>query len=144
MDTIERDLKRHDVLFHDGSGDAAVSVGDALKRLERVLHAYERNDEADGATAKELLSEIERLRRFVMVRGALKAGLYTRKAEGEETLGRRLSETLFSMIVRNAGGDVVMTRPERLALDRTSRRAIGCLTYLGSIDARFVSRNGTH
>ncbi len=144
MDMIHRDLDRHDVIPHAADRNAIPSVSADLKRLERVLLAYSKDTDAGGATAQVLLSEIENLRRFVMVPGTLREGLNSAAADHLAPLGRRLGDTLYAMISRIASGSLIITKSERLALDRTSRRAIGCLTYLGSIDPAFVSRSGTH
>lgn len=144
MDMIHRDLDRHDVIPHAADHDVGPSIIADLKRLERVLLAYGKDEDAGGATAQVLLSEIENLRRFVMVPGALRDGLRSGRPDQSLPLGRRLGETLYAMISRIAAGALIITKAERLALDRTSRRAIGCLAYLGSIDPAFISRSGTH
>ena len=144
MDMTHRDIDRHDVIPHAGDFEAAPSVSADLKRLERILMAYHHDDDAGGATAQVLFSEIENLRRFVMVPGALRDGLNAYPAGQSAPLGRRLGDTLYAMIERIAGGSLIITKTERLALDRTSRRAFGCLAYLGSIDPSFINRDNAH
>lgn len=144
MELIGQDPGRQAPLLPAGSSEASLFISVELKRLERVLHAYGSDDDAGGATAQVLLSEIESLRRFVLVPEPLKIELNAARSEGDTSLGQRLGGTLFSLIERIRGREFVITHAERLALDRTSRRAIGCLTFLASIDPAFVRRAGAH
>ncbi len=112
------------------------AIACALQELERWLRKYNRDSTQENQTA--LLDEIERLRRFVLVRASLAKALCATKRTDNRTMGRQLCDALHSMI-----GDVprfvkIYAAPGAPLMDRDSFRVIACLNFLGSLDAEFL------
>lgn len=112
------------------------AIACAIQELERHLGSYNRASGPDNQAA--LLDEIERLRRFVLVRASLARALAGSSRRDNRSMGRQLCDALHSMI-----GDVplfvkIHTAPGAPAMDRDSFRIIACLNFLGSLDANFL------
>jgi hypothetical protein len=112
------------------------AIACAIQELERLLGAYNRASGPENQV--NLLDEIERLRRFVLVRASLAKALAATSRRDNRTMGRQLCDALHSMI-----GDVPLfvklhTAPGAPVMDRDSFRIIACLNFLGSLDAEFL------
>jgi hypothetical protein len=112
------------------------AIACALQELDRQLGTYHRASTPQNQT--NLLDEIERLRRFVLVRASLAKALARTKRHDNRTMGRQLCDVLHGMI-----GDVTSfvklhTAPGAPTMERDSFRVIACLNFLGSLDAEFL------
>ena len=85
----------------------------------------------------QLLTEVEALRRFVLVRGALLKAMQQTGSNGK-SIGRELCDSLRGMI-----GEV----PELMKtcslqgarnMERDTRRAVASLAFIGSLDSSFI------
>ena len=86
----------------------------------------------------QLLTEVEALRRFVLVRGALLKALQQSGARGL-SLGRELCDGLRGMI--GDAPEVVKSCSLQGArnMERDTRRAVASLAFIGSLDSSFVN-----
>lgn len=112
------------------------AIACALQELERHLAKYNQSGTQEKRTA--LLDEIERLRRFVLVRASLAKALAVTTRRDNRTMGRQLCDALHEMI-----GDVprfvkTYAAPGAPVMERDSFRAIACLNFLGSLDTQFL------
>ena len=112
------------------------AIACALQEIERHLARYNKASTPDHQTG--LLDEIERLRRFVLVRASLAKALGAAKRHDNRSLGRQLCDVLHGMI-----GDVrsfveLYAAPGAPQMERDSFRVIACLNVLGSLDAEFL------
>lgn len=112
------------------------AIACAVQDLERHLGRYVRDSTSENQTS--LLDEIERLRRFVLVRASLAKALASASRKDNRSMGRQLCDALHDMI-----GDVqafvkLYAAPGAPTMDRDSFRMIACLNFLGSLDAEFL------
>ena len=84
-----------------------------------------------------LLTEVEALRRFVLVRGALLKGLQQKGSKGV-SLGKELCDSLRGMV--GEVPELVKTCSLQGArnMERDTRRAIASMTFVASMDPSFV------
>ena len=123
-------------IFDAPGDDPGIAIADALAEIDGFADQYRRSNDMLDAIA--LLDGIEGLRRFVLVRATLARGLSAPSRNGAAPMGRQLCEALHGMI-----GDVPSlvencTRQIPYRMERDTRRAIGCLFFLGSLDPRFI------
>lgn len=136
MDTINARAPSSASVFEASSKDPQLAITFALEEIEARLAKYrESNDVIDRM---ELLTEIEGLRRFVLVRSSLLRGLAQPGRSDQRPLGKQLCETLQGMI-----GDVpnlvkVCSLQGARNMERDTRRAIASLNFIGSIDPAFI------
>jgi hypothetical protein len=123
-------------IFEAPGDDPQLAISHALEEIDGVAGRYrESKDMLDAIT---LLDGIEGLRRFVLVRATLARSLSAPPRQGAEPLGRELCDALHDMI-----GDVPSlvescTRQVPYRMERDTRRAIACLSFLGSLDPHFI------
>ena len=112
------------------------AIACTLQEVERQLATYNHSSTQEKRT--NLLDEIERLRRFVLVRASLAKALSATTRRDNRTIGRQICDALHGMI-----GDVpsfvkTYSAPGAPMLERDSFRAIACLNFLGSLNADFL------
>jgi hypothetical protein len=135
MDTITTQPSSSASVFEASTRDPQLSVATAVAEVARLLAKYAENE--DSLLRMQLLTEVEALRRFVLVRGALLKALQQTGSTGL-ALGRELCNSLRTMI-----GDVPeLMRSGSLQgarnMERDTRRAVASLAFVGSMDASFV------
>lgn len=112
------------------------AIACALQELERHLSRYNLLRTQEARTV--LLDEVERLRRFVLVRASLAKALAGTTRRDNRSMGRQLCDALHGMI-----GDVrdfvrTYTVPGAPIMERDTFRAIACLNFLGALDTEFL------
>lgn len=135
MDTVTRTSSSASVFEasrRDPQATVAIAVIDVAKLLEKFKASQDVVDRMD------LLTEVEALRRFVLVRGALVAALKQPGISDERSLGKELCDMLRGMI----GEAPELGRSGSLQgarnMERDTRRAVASLAFIGSLDASFV------
>jgi hypothetical protein len=141
MEITQRELDFRDVIADGSAGVPETTIEASLRRLERILLAYGRKPDAGGATAQALLSEIEGLRGFAMTPGALRDGLRRCRPNRPDPLGISICQALRGMVTGITEPSMVTLHAERRALNRTGRRAISCLAFVGALDRTFIGRD---
>ena len=136
MDTVTQQASSSASVFEASTRDPQMGVTAAVAEVAKLLAKYA--DSEDVLVRMQLLTEVEALRRFVLVRGALLKAMQQTGSKGV-SLGRELCDTLRGMI-----GEV----PETLKncslqgarnMERDTRRAVASLAFIGSLDNSFVS-----
>jgi hypothetical protein len=136
MDTINSRAPSSASVFEASSKDPQLAIAYAIEEIDVILTKYrESNDVMDRMV---LLTEIEALRRFVLVRGALVKGLSQPGRADERPMGKQLCEALQGMI-----GDVPnLVKSCSLQgarnMERDTRRAIASLNFIGSLNPAFI------
>ena len=136
MDTINSRAPSNASVFEASSKDPQLAITYALEEIDTLLAKYrESNDVLDRMA---LLTEIEALRRFVLVRGALAKGLSEPGRNDGRPIGKQLCETLQGMI-----GDVpnlvkACSLQGARNMERDTRRAIASLNFIGSLNPAFI------
>jgi hypothetical protein len=107
----------------------------AVAEVSKLLAKYTQAE--DVLVRMQLLTEVEALRRFVLVRGALLKAMQQTGSNGM-SIGRELCDSLRGMI-----GDMpelVKTCSLQGArnMERDTRRAVASLAFIGSLDPSFV------
>lgn len=135
MDTVTTQTSSSASVFEASTKDPQLSVAAAVAEVSRLLAKYQSSQ--DVLDRMHLLTEVEALRRFVLVRGALLRALQQTGSTGM-SLGRDLCDNLRAMI-----GDT----PELMKscslqgarnMERDTRRAVASLAFIGSLDASFI------
>ncbi len=134
MDTIIRSSSTS--VFETSTKDPQAAVGLAVAEVSRLLAKFLASQ--DVLDRMELLTEVEALRRFVLVRSTLVRAMREPGISDERSIGKELCDLLRGMI-----GDVpelVKTCSLQGArnMERDTRRAIASLTFVGSLDPSFV------
>ena len=129
-------MKSGTTIFEAPGDDPKLAITHALAEIDGAADRYRRSSDMLDAVA--LLDSIEGLRRFVLVRATLARILSAPPRQGAAPLGRQLCDALHDMI-----GDVPSlvecgTRPVPCRVERDTRRAIACLSFLGSLDPHFI------
>lgn len=136
MDTVTQQASSSASVFEASTRDPQMGVTAAVAEVAKLLAKYA--DSEDVLVRMQLLTEVEALRRFVLVRGALLKAMQQTGSKGV-SLGRELCDTLRGMI-----GEV----PETLKncslqgarnMERDTRRAVASLAFIGSLDSSFVN-----
>lgn len=112
------------------------TIACAIQDIERHLGVYHKSRNNNRTAI--LLDEIERLRRFVLVRASLATALAQTSPRDSRTVGRQLCDALHAMI-----GDVprfvaAYSVPRAPMMDRDTFRVIACLNFLGALDPNFL------
>ena len=135
MDTQTQQTSSSASVFEASTANPQQGVALAVAEVGRLLAKYTASQ--DTLDRMQLLTEVEGLRRFVLVRSAL---LHAMQQPGsmEMSLGRELCLSLREMI-----GDVpelVKTTSLQGArnVERDTRRAIASLAFVGSLDKAFI------
>lgn len=135
MDTVTTQSSSSASVFEASTRDPQMGVTAAVAEVARLLKKY--SEKEDVLVRMQLLTEVEALRRFVLVRGALLKAMQQTSSNGV-SLGRELCDTLRGMI-----GDVPeMVKTTSLQgarnMERDTRRAVASLAFIGSLDSSFV------
>lgn len=135
MDTVTTNPSTSASVFDASTKDPQVGVSMAVAEVGKLLAKYRESE--DVLVRMQLLTEVEALRRFVLVRGALLKAMKQTGSNGL-SIGRELCDSLRGMI-----GDV----PELVKncslqgarnMERDTRRAVASLAFIGSLDSSFV------
>lgn len=135
MDTLTSQASSSASVFEASTKDPQVGVAAAVAEVSRLLVKY--SEKEDVLLRMQLLTEVEALRRFVLVRGALLKALQQTGNKGL-SLGRELCDSLRGMI----GEAPEMVKNSSLQgarnMERDTRRAVASLAFVGSLDTSFV------
>ena len=135
MDTITTNPSTSALVFEASTKDPQVGVSLAVAAVNKLLAKYTQSE--DVLVRMQLLTEVEALRRFVLVRGALLKAMQQTGSNGM-SIGRELCDSLRGMI-----GEV----PELVKncslqgarnMERDTRRAVASLAFIGSLDSSFI------
>lgn len=136
MDSHTQNASSSASVFEVSVTDPQSGVATAVAEVGELLAKYSENE--DVLVRMQLLTEVEALRRFVLVRGALVKGLRQTGSAGV-SLGRELCDTLRAMI----GDAPEMVKNSSLQgarnMERDTRRAVASLAFIGSLDPSFIS-----
>ena len=136
MDTITSHVSTSASVYDASTKNSQAGVTAAVTDVARLLTRY--TESQNVLDRMQLLTEVEALRRFVLVRGALHKGLQQMTGSKSMSLGKELCDSLRGMI-----GEV----PELVKncslqgarnMERDTRRAIASLTFIGSLDPSFI------
>jgi hypothetical protein len=103
--------------------------------VRKVLAKF--TESQDVLDRMHLLTEVEALRRFVLVRGALLQSLQQTGSKGV-SLGRELCDSLRGIIGEIPNVVKSCSLQGARNLERDTRRAVASLAFIGSLDAAFV------
>ena len=136
MDTVTQQASSSASVFEASTRDPQMGVTSAIAEVAKLLAKYA--DSEDVLVRMQLLTEVEALRRFVLVRGALLKAMQQTGSKGV-SLGRELCDTLRGMI-----GEVPETMKNcslqgARNMERDTRRAVASLAFIGSLDSSFVN-----
>ena len=135
MDTVTHTPSSSASVFEASTRDPQVGVLLAVSEVSKLLAKY--NEAEDVLVRMQLLTEVEALRRFVLVRGALLKPLLQTGSNGL-SIGRELCDSLRGMI----GNVPEMAKNCSLQgarnMERDTRRAVASLAFIGSLDSSFV------
>lgn len=136
MDTLTTQASSSASVFEASTKDPQMGVAAAIAEVAKLLGKY--GETQDPLVRMQLLTEVEALRRFVLVRGALLRALQQAGAKGM-SLGRELCDNLRGMI--GDAPEVVKSCSLQGArnMERDTRRAVASLAFIGSLDNSFVS-----
>ena len=135
MDTVTTNPSTSASVFEASTKDPQVGVTLAVAEVSKLLAKYTQAE--DVLVRMQLLTEVEALRRFVLVRGALLKAMQQTGSNGK-SIGRELCDSLRGMI-----GEV----PELMKtcslqgarnMERDTRRAVASLAFIGSLDSSFI------
>ena len=135
MDTVTTNPSTSASVFEASTKDPQVGVTLAVAEVSKLLAKYTQSE--DVLVRMQLLTEVEALRRFVLVRGALLKAMQQTGSNGM-SIGRELCDSLRGMI-----GEV----PELVKncslqgarnMERDTRRAVASLAFIGSLDSSFI------
>ena len=135
MDTVTTQVSSSASVFEASTKDPQMGVNVAVGEVGKLLAKFLVSQ--DVLDRMHLLTEVEALRRFVLVRGALLRALQQTGSKGT-SLGRELCDSLRHMI----GDAPNMVKASSLQgarnMERDTRRAVASLAFVGSLDASFV------
>ena len=135
MDTLTSQASTSASVFEASTKNPQVGVTAAVGEVAKLLAKYSENE--DVTVRMQLLTEVEALRRFVLVRGALLAALKQTGNKGL-TLGRELCDSLRGMIGEAPELAKSCSLQGARNMERDTRRAVASLAFIGSLDASFV------
>ncbi len=136
MDTVTtRAASSSASVFEASTKNPQMGVTAAVADVAQLLAKYAENE--DVLVRMQLLTEVEALRRFVLVRGALLKAMQQPGRKGL-SLGRELCDTLRGMI--GEAPEIARTSSLQGArnMERDTRRAVASLAFIGSLDSSFV------
>ncbi|MFM8745980.1 MAG: hypothetical protein ACKOED_04855 [Aestuariivirga sp.] len=136
MDSLNHRVSSSGSVFEASTKNPRPAIAAALDDIEALLVVY--NKTGDVLDRMELLTEIEGLRRFVLVRGDLINCLRQPGQRNPRVMGKQICEALQAMI-----GDVPTLVKEcslqgARNMERDTRRSIASLNFLGSLDPSFL------
>ena len=135
MDTVTTNPSTSASVFEASTKDPQVGVTLAVAEVSKLLAKYTQAE--DVLVRMQLLSEVEALRRFVLVRGALLKAMQQTGSNGK-SIGRELCDSLRGMI--GEVPELVKTCSLQGArnMERDTRRAVASLAFIGSLDSSFI------
>jgi hypothetical protein len=135
MDTVTNAPSTSASVFDASTKDPQVGVSIAVTEVSKLLAKYTESE--DVLVRMQLLTEVEALRRFVLVRGALLRALQQSGRNGL-SIGRELCDSLRGMI--GNAPELVKSCSLQGArnVERDTRRAVASLAFIGSLDKSFV------
>ena len=135
MDTVTTQTSSSASVFEASTRDPQAGVAAAVADVARLLAKYSENE--DVTLRMQLLTEVEALRRFVLVRSALLRALQQTGSKGL-SLGRELCDSLRGMI--GEAPEIMKSCSLQGArnMERDTRRAVASLAFIGSLDSSFV------
>ncbi len=135
MDTVTTNPSTSASVFEASTKDPQVGVTLAVAEVSKLLAKY--TEAEDVLVRMQLLSEVEALRRFVLVRGALLKAMQQTGSNGK-SIGRELCDSLRGMI--GEVPELVKTCSLQGArnMERDTRRAVASLAFIGSLDSSFI------
>jgi len=135
MDTVTTNPSTSASVFEASTKDPQIGVSLAVSEVSKLLAKY--SQEQDVLVRMQLLTEVEALRRFVLVRGALLKAMQQTGSNGI-SIGRELCDSLRGMIGEMP--ELVKTYSLQGArnMERDTRRAVASLAFIGSLDSSFV------
>lgn len=134
MDTVTTHSTSASV-FEASTKDPQMGVASAVADVQKMLAKYAKSQ--DVVDRMQLLTEVEALRRFVLVRGALLKSLQQTGSKGM-SLGRELCDSLRGMIGDAPETTKVCSLQGARNMERDTRRAVASLAFIGSLDPSFV------
>lgn len=135
MDSVTTQASSSASVFEASTSDPQMGVGAAVSEVARLLGKYA--EHADVLVRMQLLTEVEALRRFVLVRGALLKAMQQPGSKGM-SLGRELCDTLRGMIGEMPETMKTTSLQGARNMERDTRRAVASLAFIGSLDSSFV------
>ena len=135
MDTLTTTTPTASV-FEASTKNPQAAVGTAVAEVARLLAKFKESQ--DIVDRMNLLTEIEALRRFVLVRGALVKALQQLSLGDARNLGKELCDTLRAMIGEMPELVKSCSLQGARNMERDTRRAIASLGFVGSLDASFA------
>ena len=135
MDTITQQVSTIASVFEASTTNPQVNVASAVAEVAKLMEKYAQSE--DVMVRMQLLTEVEALRRFVLVRGALLKAMQQTGSKGM-SLGRELCDSLRGMI--GDAPEMVKTCSLQGArnVERDTRRAVASLAFIGSLDTSFI------
>ena len=135
MDTVTTNPSTSASVFEASTKDPQVGVTLAVAEVSKLLAKY--TEAEDVLVRMQLLTEVEALRRFVLVRGALLKAMQQTGSNGK-SIGRELCDSLRGMI--GEVPELVKTCSLQGArnMERDTRRAVASLAFIGSLDSSFI------
>ena len=135
MDTITAQSSSSASVYEASTTDPRAGVAAAIAEVRKMLAKF--TESHDVLDRMQFLTEVEALRRFVLVRGALLHALQQTSSTGV-SLGREVCNSMRGMV-----GEVpeVVKRSSLQGarnLERDTRRAVASLAFIGSLDDSFV------
>jgi len=136
MDTHTSHASSSASVFETRSRDPRLGADSAVADIARHLAKYAANrDVADRMT---LLTEVEALRRYVLVPGALLASLRAPTGEGGGSIGKVLCAALRGMIGELPETGKTNSLQGARNVERDTRRAAASLAFLEGLDPSFA------
>lgn len=135
MDTLTNESSSSGSVFEASTKDPQSGVAAAVSEVAKLLARYSENE--DVMLRMQLLTEVEALRRFVLVRGALLHALQM-TGNKELPLGRELCNRLRDMIGKAPEVPKSCSLQGARNMERDTRRAVASLAFIGSLDTSFV------
>jgi len=135
MDTITPQSSSSASVFEASTTDPRAGVATAVAEVRKALAKF--NESEDVLDRMQFLTEVEALRRFVLVRSALLQALQQPGSAGA-SLGREVCNSLRGMV--GEVPEVMKSSSLQGArnLERDTRRAVASLAFIGSLDNSFV------
>ena len=125
-----------ETIFDVNRNSPQYAIACALQDLERNLSKFNQSASPDRRT--RLIDDIERLRRFVLVRASLAKALAAPTRRNNRTMGRQLCDALHEMIGDVPSFVTLHGAPGAPVMERDHFRVIACLNFLGSLDPEFL------
>lgn len=136
MDTLTTQSSSSASVFEASTKDPSAGVAAAVSDVAKLLAKHDETQ--DQLVRMQLLTEVEALRRFVLVRGALLKAMQQTGAKGL-SLGRELCDSLRTMIGETPEMAKSCSLQGARNMERDTRRAVASLAFIGSLDNSFVN-----